>query len=65
MNKLEVLHFPDKRLRKIAKSVEKVDQEIKELTFWNQCRGESGRKSLSVCGINISLPQYHARPRES
>jgi peptide deformylase len=31
MNKLEVLHFPDKRLRKIAKSVEKVDQEIKDI----------------------------------
>ena len=31
MNKLEVLHFPDKRLRKIAKPVEKVDQGIKNI----------------------------------
>ena len=31
MKKLEVLHFPDKRLRKIAKSVEKVNQEIKDI----------------------------------
>jgi len=28
MNKLEVLHFPDKRLRKIAKPVKNVDQDI-------------------------------------
>ena len=31
MNKLEVLHFPDKRLRKIAVSVKKVDNEIKNI----------------------------------
>ena len=31
MKKLEVLHFPDKRLRKIAKPVEKVNQEIKDI----------------------------------
>ena len=31
MNKLEVLHFPDKRLRKVAQPVEKVDREIKNI----------------------------------
>ena len=31
MNELEVLYFPDKRLRKIAKPVEKVDQGIKNI----------------------------------
>ena len=31
MNRLEVLHFPDKRLRKIAKPVKKVDNEIKNI----------------------------------
>ena len=31
MNKLEVLHFPDKRLRKIAVPVKKVDNEIKSI----------------------------------
>ena len=31
MKKLEVLHFPDKRLRKIAQPVEKVSQEIKDI----------------------------------
>ena len=31
MNKLEVLHFPDKRLRKIAKKVENVDQNIRDI----------------------------------
>tara|TARA_B100001093_G_scaffold380806_1_gene366290 strand:- start:57 stop:605 length:549 start_codon:yes stop_codon:yes gene_type:complete len=31
MNKLEVLHFPDKRLRKIAVPVKKVDNEIKNI----------------------------------
>lgn len=31
MNKLEVLHFPDKRLRKVAQPVEKVDKEIKNI----------------------------------
>ena len=31
MNKLEVLHFPDKRLRKIAVPVKKVDDEIKNI----------------------------------
>ena len=31
MKKLEVLHFPDKRLRKIAKPVGKVNQEIKDI----------------------------------
>lgn len=31
MNKLEVLHFPDKRLRKVAQPVEKVDRKIKNI----------------------------------
>ena len=31
MNRLEVLHFPDKRLRKIAEPVKKVDNEIKNI----------------------------------
>ncbi len=31
MNKLEVLHFPDKRLRKIAAPVKKIDNEIKNI----------------------------------
>ena len=31
MNKLEVLHFPDKRLRKVAVPVKKVDDEIKNI----------------------------------
>ena len=31
MNKLEVLHFPDKRLRKVAEPVKNVDQEIKDI----------------------------------
>ena len=31
MNRLEVLHFPDKRLRKIAAPVKKVDNEIKNI----------------------------------
>ena len=31
MKKLEVLHFPDKRLRKIAQPVKKVSQEIKDI----------------------------------
>tara|TARA_B100001175_G_scaffold157154_1_gene133112 strand:- start:75 stop:623 length:549 start_codon:yes stop_codon:yes gene_type:complete len=31
MNKLEVLHFPDKRLRKIAVPVKKVDNKIKNI----------------------------------
>jgi len=31
MNKLEVLHFPDKRLRKIAKPVENVDKDIRNI----------------------------------
>ena len=31
MNKLEVLHFPDKRLRKVAQPVKKVDREIKNI----------------------------------
>ena len=31
MNKLEVLHFPDKRLRKVAEPVKNVDQEIKNI----------------------------------
>tara|TARA_B100001063_G_C16662050_1_gene501611 strand:- start:370 stop:918 length:549 start_codon:yes stop_codon:yes gene_type:complete len=31
MNKLEVLHFPDKRLKKIAAPVKKIDNEIKNI----------------------------------
>ena len=31
MNKLKVLHFPDSRLRKVAKKVENVDQNIKNI----------------------------------
>ena len=31
MNKLKVLHFPDSRLRKVAKKVENVDQNIKDI----------------------------------
>ena len=31
MNKLEVLHFPDKRLREIAAPVKKVNNEIKNI----------------------------------
>ena len=31
MNKLEVLHFPDKRLRKVAVPVKKVDDKIKNI----------------------------------
>ncbi len=31
MKKLQVLHFPDNRLRKIAQPVKKVDQEVKDI----------------------------------
>jgi len=31
MNKLEVLHFPDKRLRKVAEPIKKVDQGVKDI----------------------------------
>ena len=31
MNKLEVLHFPDKRLRKVAEQIKKVDQGVKDI----------------------------------
>jgi peptide deformylase len=31
MNKLKVLHFPDSRLRKVAKKVENVDQNIRNI----------------------------------
>ena len=31
MNKLEVLHFPDKRLMKVAEPIKKVDQGVKDI----------------------------------
>lgn len=54
MNKLEVLHFPDKRLRKIAVPVKKVDNEIKniiELMFFTMY--EEKGIGLAATQVNI------------
>ena len=66
MKKLKVLHFPDSRLRKVAKKIENVDQNIRDIIdqmFFTMY--EEKGIGLAATQVNICLLYTSPSPRDS